>query len=307
MARDRRDGGSITVAATPPVAGGRRAGGGADRHRAAQRVAAGKTARTPAGPRQRGGECAVPARDRHHAGRSHQRRQCGGGFPEWRADLSGHAGRDPRRPPQRQHGNLHLLVGRGVETLRRRADRTRARRGEGARAGRLGGLGAHETGGDRRAARRRRALRVFPSAALVLAGPRQQPHPPQAADRGRPGGVQRRGGHRRCVGGQRPAAGPLARHAVPGGGPGGGADAGDLLAKLARHDRRGLAGHGLLPGTCPPRRAGCAGVRQLARWRQREHAADVPDGDRRRTPLHRPGGGVLRARRAHPSPRCATR
>ena len=133
----------------------------------------------------------------------------------------------------------------------------------------------------------------------------QQPHAPQAADRGRQDRLHGRRRDRRSVGGPRPGPRSLARRAFPGRRTGGGADAGRVQRQLDQDDRRGVERRRLFPAARARRGGRCPGVHLLTRRRQREHAPHVPDGDRSRRYQHRPGGLVLRARR--PGGRSAAR
>ncbi len=130
--------------------------------------------------------------------------------------------------------------------------------------------------------RRRRRGRALPPAALVQPRPAEQPHPPQAAGRRRPGRLHRRRRHRRPV--------DAATRRTPTTG------ATPTTASRARWWRRCrrcssttgckatgkvLHGEAYFPPLQPAGDAAGADVQQLAQRRQREHAADVPAVDRR--------------------------
>ena len=146
---------------------------------------------------------------------------------------------------------------------------------------------------------RRRARAVLPAAGLVQPLAHQQAHAPQAADRGRAHRLHRRRRHRRPV--DRHGAGPgaLARHALPRGRPGGGADPGRLHRQLDQDHGPRAQRRGILPAARPRGRHGRAPVHQLARRRQRKHAPDVPDGHRRHARDAGRARLLLRARRTH--------
>ena len=78
--------------------------------------------------------------------------------------------------------------------------------------------------------------------------------------------------------GQRPRPRPLARLALPGARPRGGADAGHFSGQLAQGHRQGAAWRAVFPAHCARGCAKGANVLQLAIERQREHAAHVPPG-----------------------------
>ena len=148
-------------------------------------------------------------------------------------------------------------------------------------------------------------VRALPPAALVQPGAHQQPHPPQAAGRRRPDRLHRRRRHRRPLGRQCQDPRALARYALSA-----------SKARWSRRCRRRSSTTGSRrPATCCTaseyfprwrRRATAtrAGVQQLAQRRQRQHAADVPDGDHRRRAEDRPVGCLFRARRADRARRC---
>ncbi|VWX58373.1 hypothetical protein VARIO8X_130193 [Burkholderiales bacterium 8X] len=90
----------------------------------------------------------------------------------------------------------------------------------------------------------------------------------------------------------------MARLAFQGRRAGGGADAGRLHGQLDQGFGRSAARRSLLSGAREARRRRSADVQQLAFGRQRKHALDVPDGDRRGQPVDRVVERVLRARPA---------
>ncbi len=188
----------------------------------------------------------------HAAGAGHRRGQPGAGAGQRRPDLPGHARGDPRRPRDRAVRDLHLLVGRDRHRVRRRPVGPRPGRPAGARAA---GLGRQHQGRPRAGAahaRQRRRSAHVPPAALVQPGPHEQPHAPQAADRGWPHRLHRRRRHRAAVVRRRAGPAALARHAFPGGRPGGRADAERDAVQLEQDHRPRAARQRLLPGPARP-------------------------------------------------------
>ena len=231
---------------------------------------------------------AVPARDGRAAGAGHHSRQQGHRPAERRSDFPGDAGGDPRRAKDGHLRNLHLLVWRDRQEIRRGAGRACARGRHDQGDDRLGRQ--HQDGGQHAAGHEgcRDRCAAVPAVEVVQPRPPQQPHPPQAAGGGWPGRFHRRCRHRRPVGWQSPGSRPLAGPAFPHRGPCRGAGAGGIQRQLDQDHRRGAERRGLLPTAGARGRYGRAHVRGFSRGRQREHAPDVPDGDRRRGAQHRP-------------------
>ncbi len=238
-----------------------------------------------------------PARDERAARPGDPARQPHHRPAERQGNLPGDAAGDRLRAEDHHVRDLYLLVGRDRTEVQRCAVRARPRRRQGQRHHRLGRQ--HQDG--QQAARAdgngRGAGASLSTAALVQPRPPQQPHPSQAAGRGRPHRLHRRRRHRRPVGRQRAGPGPLARHAFPHRRAGRRAVAERVQRQLDQDHRRSAQRRRLLSAAGTGRRHGGAPVHLLARRRQREHALDVPDGDRRGRAHDRPGGGLLRTRR----------
>jgi len=173
---------------------------------------------------------AVRARDGPSAGPRHHAGQPGGRAAERGGNLPGHADSNPERATYDHLRDFHLLVGRHRRDLRRRAGRARARRGQGARAARLGRQPEDGSARPRCDARGGRPDRKIPSVELVLPRPREQPHAPQVAGGGRPRRLHRRRRHRRSMARPRGGSRALARHALPRRRPGRRPPAGDRFS-----------------------------------------------------------------------------
>ena len=150
-------------------------------------------------------------------------------------------------------------------------------------------VGEHRLGHSRHAGSRRVPGRLVQPDPLVHAGPIQQPHASEVADRRRPDRLHRRRRHRRSLAGQRPRARRVARHAGSPRGPGRRPAADRVRAQLAADDRRAADRGCVLSGHRRQRPAGGADAPQLAGNRRLERADDVLPVDRvrPRIDLHR--------------------
>ena len=113
----------------------------------------------------------------------------------------------------------------------------------------------------------------------------QPPHPPQVADRRRPGRVHRRRRHRRSLARRREEPRRVARPADPRRGTGGHAAADRVRAELAADHRRADLGAALLPAERARGHAGAAVDHELARNRRLDRADHVLPLDHLRAAL----------------------
>ena len=190
-----------------------------------------------------------------------------------RRDLPAHAGRHRRGALFDHAGKLHLLEGPHRGGFLPAALRPGARGREGPRLARRRGVRLHRqpagqgdapgglSGGDLQHHRIQRF------------GPPQQPHAPQAARRGRQGGLHRRGGHRGRVERPRAVAPALARFPLSGGGSGRRADAERLHRQLDGDGGHRAPRRRLFSRVAPGRRPRLPGVQKARRTR-----AAIPRG-----------------------------
>ena len=201
-----------------------------------------------------------------------------------------------RRGAQPEHHHLRVLEGPDRHRRGRGADRAREGRGRGQRADRRPGRGEDGPLAAGRHGGRRRDRAPLPPAQALRGAAAGEPHPPQAADRRRPRGHDRRRRHRRGVDRQRPGPRPLARHPRPRRGAGRARAAGRVRRELDRGHRPGAGRRGLPARhrAVRGRRADAGHALQRRRGRHQRRGADLP-GHRRGRPHAGPDLGLLRA------------